>query len=102
MDEKLAFQMRQITKYLGKLLDISKISKEDFLQIFKKVPSKHLNQWHLLFTLQVPLVSQSMVKSKVGHANLILRLKVINRLDSIENFHGIPNMIHDLFKGFIS
>lgn len=31
MDEKLAFQMRQITKYLGRLKEVAKTPKENFL-----------------------------------------------------------------------
>lgn len=31
MDEKLAFQMRQITKYLGRLKQVAKTPKEEFL-----------------------------------------------------------------------
>lgn len=31
MDEKLAFQIRQISKYLGRLLELAKTSREDYL-----------------------------------------------------------------------
>ena len=31
MDEKLAFQMRQISKYLGRLKEVAKTSREDYL-----------------------------------------------------------------------
>lgn len=77
MDEKLAFQLRQITKYLGKLRDISETPREEFLlnSILQSATERYL---HLC------------IESCINTGNrLISVLQVENRLDAPKTYADV-------------